>query len=123
MQNVSSITAQAKQFPLKKPAGFHWDFFLLGCTSFIAGIIGIPLPTDACTDYKDKLIIVSTDDEEEGGEIFKKITYPASVVEQRISHFVMALAIIGTMTGPLLKVLHVIPNALFAGVFFIVGVR
>jgi len=43
-KNVSSITAQAKQFPLKKPAGFHWDFFLLGCTSFIAGIIGIPLP-------------------------------------------------------------------------------
>jgi hypothetical protein len=42
--NVSSITAQAKQFPLKKPAGFHWDFFLLGCTSFIAGIVGIPLP-------------------------------------------------------------------------------
>jgi len=42
--NVSSLTAQAKQFPLKKPAGFHWDFFLLGCTSFIAGIIGIPLP-------------------------------------------------------------------------------
>lgn len=42
--NVSSITAQAKQYPLKKPAGFHWDFFLLGCTSFIGGIIGIPLP-------------------------------------------------------------------------------
>ncbi len=43
-QNVSSLTAQAKQFPLKKPGGFHWDFFLLGCTSFVAGIIGIPLP-------------------------------------------------------------------------------
>jgi len=42
--NVSSITAQAKQYPLKKPAGFHWDFFLLGCTSFIGGIVGIPLP-------------------------------------------------------------------------------
>lgn len=43
-QNVSSLTAQAKQFPLKKPGGFHWDFFLLGCTTFISGIIGIPLP-------------------------------------------------------------------------------
>jgi len=41
---VSSLTAQAKQFPLKKPGGFHWDFFLLGCTTFISGIIGIPLP-------------------------------------------------------------------------------
>lgn len=43
-QNVSSLTAQARQFPLKKPSGFHWDFFLLGCTTFIAGIVGIPFP-------------------------------------------------------------------------------
>ncbi|KAH2927729.1 hypothetical protein KXW73_008536, partial [Aspergillus fumigatus] len=42
--NVSSLTAQARQFPLKKPAGFHWGFFLLGCTTFLAGITGIPLP-------------------------------------------------------------------------------
>lgn len=33
----------------------------------------------------------------------------------------MGLAIIGTMTGPLLTVLHLIPDALFAGVFFVVG--
>lgn len=113
IQNVSSLTAQAKQFPLTKPAGFHWDFFLLGCTSFIAGIVGIPLPnglvpqapvhTDACTEYEDKLEIVHTDD---GEEIHKKVTYPVKVMEQRISHFIMALGLIGTMTGPLLVVLH-----------------
>ena len=34
----------------------------------------------------------------------------------------MGLAIIGTMTGPLLIVLNLIPDALFAGVFFVVGV-
>lgn len=33
----------------------------------------------------------------------------------------MGLAIIGTMTGPLLTVLHTMPAAVFAGVFFIVG--
>ncbi len=42
-------------------------------------------------------------------------------MEQRVSHFVMGLAIIGTMTGPILDVLHLIPQALFAGVFFVVG--
>lgn len=77
--------------------------------------------TDACTDYRDKLVVIATDDSEEGHEIRRKVTYPAAVVEQRVSHFVMALAIIGTMTGPLLVVLHTIPRALFAGVFFIVG--
>ncbi|EEP80191.1 conserved hypothetical protein [Uncinocarpus reesii 1704] len=43
-KNVSSLTAQARQFPLKKPGGFHWDFFLLGCTTFVAGILGLPMP-------------------------------------------------------------------------------
>ncbi|MCJ1445027.1 MAG: hypothetical protein MMC23_005532 [Stictis urceolatum] len=33
----------------------------------------------------------------------------------------MALAILGTMIGPLLIVLHTIPRGLFAGVFFVVG--
>lgn len=126
--NVSSLTAQAKQFPLTKPAGFHWDFFLLGITSFIGGIVGIPLPnglvpqapvhTDACTDYRDKLETRRTED---GDELVSKVTYAAEVKEQRVSHFLMALALIGTMTGPLLTVLHTIPRALFAGVFFVVG--
>ncbi|ORY29678.1 HCO3 transporter family-domain-containing protein [Naematelia encephala] len=42
--NVSSLIAQGSEFPLKKPAAFHWDFFLLGITTFIAGLLGIPAP-------------------------------------------------------------------------------
>lgn len=131
-QNVSSLTAQARAFPLKKPAGFHWDFFLLGCTTFIAGIIGIPMPnglvpqapvhTDSLTIYETDLSIISTE-EGEGAEIRRPIVRATAVVEQRISHFLMGLAIIGTMTGPLLIVLHTMPEAVFAGVFLIVGVR
>lgn len=133
--NVSSLGAQAKQFPLKKPAGFHWDFFLLGCTCFIGGIIGIPLPnglvpqapvhTDSCTEYVDRLVTSKErdDDPPDSPEIKhnKKNIIAASVKEQRISHFLMALGLIGTMTGPLLVVLHTMPRALFAGVFFVVG--
>jgi len=128
--NVSSLTAQAKQFPLRKPGGFHWDFFLLGCTTFIAGIIGIPLPnglvpqapvhTDSLTIYETEAKIIATE-EGEGNEIRRPIVRAASVVEQRISHFLMGLGIIGTMTGPLLIVLHTMPRALFSGVFFVVG--
>ncbi|OJJ62108.1 hypothetical protein ASPSYDRAFT_76052 [Aspergillus sydowii CBS 593.65] len=130
--NVSSLTAQARQFPLKKPAGFHWDFFLLGCTTFLAGITGIPMPnglvpqapvhTDSLTIYETDLhIINTTDDPGEDTEIRRPVIKATAVVEQRISHFLMGLAIIGTMTGPLLIVLHTIPAAVFAGVFFIVG--
>ncbi|TGO33525.1 hypothetical protein BHYA_0242g00180 [Botrytis hyacinthi] len=128
--NVSSLTAQAKQFPLKKPGGFHWDFFLLGCTTFIAGILGIPLPnglvpqapvhTESLTVYETEVKIIVT---EEGSDdaIRRPIVRAASVVEQRVSHFLMGLGIIGTMTGPLLIVLHTMPRALFSGVFFVVG--
>ncbi len=36
--------AQGSEFPLKKPPGFHYDFFLLGICTFIAGLIGVPAP-------------------------------------------------------------------------------
>jgi hypothetical protein len=133
--NVSSLTAQAKNFPLKKPAGFHWDFFLLGCTSFAAGIIGIPLPnglipqapvhTDALTEYRDVLSVSREkyDDEKDSDPTVHnhKVVRAERVHEQRISHFLMCLGLVGCMTGPLLTVLHTMPRALFAGVFFVVG--
>ena len=131
--NISSITAQARSFPLTKPAGFHWDFFLLGITCFIGGILGLPLPnglvpqapvhTDALTQYKDNLHV--TYEREEGTDELvehrRKTIDAEYVVEQRLSHFIMGLAIIGTMTGPLLIVLGTIPRCLFCGVFFVVG--
>ncbi|EMD00948.1 hypothetical protein BAUCODRAFT_190268 [Baudoinia panamericana UAMH 10762] len=133
--NVSSLTAQAKQFPLTKPAGFHWDFFLLGITCFIGGIIGIPLPnglvpqapvhTDSLTEYVDNLARSREQDYEPSeGEWLqhnKKVVRATKVHEQRLSHFIMALGFVGLMTGPLLIVLHTIPRALFGGVFFVVG--
>jgi hypothetical protein len=36
--------AQGSEFPLRKPPGFHYDFFLLGISTFIAGLIGLPAP-------------------------------------------------------------------------------
>ncbi|KJX96911.1 hco3- transporter family protein [Zymoseptoria brevis] len=136
--NVSSLTAQAKEFPLKKPAGFHWDFFLLGCTCFVGGLIDIPLPnglvpqapvhTDSLVEYRDVLQTSKEKfDDPESDEAkewiqhnYKKVVAD-SVREQRISHFLMALGFVGLMTGPLLIVLHTMPLGLFGGVFFVVG--
>ncbi|KAJ1327436.1 boron transporter [Microdochium nivale] len=139
--NVSSITAQARQYPLKKPGGFHWDFFLLGCTTFVAGILGLPLPnglvpqapvhTDSLTIYETDLCVIPTSEPTDSsgggsggigaGEIRRPVVRAKAVVEQRVTHFLMALLLIGTMTGPLLAVLHTMPAAVFAGVFFVVG--
>lgn len=124
---MSSITAQAKEFPLKKPGGFHWDFLLLGITTFISSILFIPFPnglvpqapvhTDSLTVYETKLKRLSSS----AGDHVEPEVVAESVVEQRVSHFVMGLAIIGTMTGPLLVVLRIMPRSIFAGVFFVVG--
>ena len=46
-----SLIAQGSEYPLKKPAAFHWDFFLLGCTTLIAGIFGVPAPNGATQLY------------------------------------------------------------------------
>jgi hypothetical protein len=133
--NVSSLTAQAKQFPLVKPAGFHWDFFLLGCTCFASGIIGIPLPnglvpqapvhTDSLVEYKDVLSVTKEKQEDAPDDTlvrrYHKKVEAVQVREQRVSHFLMCLALIGCMTGPLLIVLHTMPLGLFGGVFFVVG--
>lgn len=81
-----------------------------------------PVHTDSLTVYETELRIIATD-EGNDAELRQPIVRAAAVVEQRVSHFLMGLALIGTMTGPLLVVLHTMPAAVFGGVFFVVGVR
>lgn len=45
------------------------------------------------------------------------------VVEQRFSNLAQGLLILGTMSGPLLVVLHLIPQGVLAGLFFIMGIQ
>ena len=45
------------------------------------------------------------------------------VVEQRVSNLAQGLLTLGTMTGSLLVVLHLIPQGVLAGLFFIMGIQ
>lgn len=45
------------------------------------------------------------------------------VVEQRVSNLAQGLLTLVTMSGPLLVVLHLIPQGVLAGLFFIMGVQ
>ncbi|ORY73385.1 HCO3 transporter family protein [Protomyces lactucae-debilis] len=122
--NVSSLMAQARQYPLRKHAGFHWDFFLLGITTLVAGFIGIPYPnglvpqapvhTDSCA------MVEYPKGELEDGEK-KKGPRITRILEQRWTHFGMGLLLFGMMTRPMLVVLSTVPRAVFAGVFITVG--
>ncbi|KAK5627158.1 hypothetical protein RRF57_002874 [Xylaria bambusicola] len=125
--NVSSLIAQGTEFPLRKPAGFHWDIFLLGLTTGVAGILGLPFPNGLIPQapfHTESLCVtvVELDTDEnntdaKGHHIYKR----THVVEQRVSNLAQGLLTLGTATGPLLIVLHLIPQAVLAGLFFIMG--
>ena len=125
-QPVSSLIAQGTEFPLRKPPGFHWDIFLLGLTTFVAGILGIPFPNGLIPQapfHTNSLCVtrqVSDTDEAAKGKLVRIVDH---VVEQRVSNLAQGLLFLVTMTGPLLIVLHLIPQGVLAGLFFVMGAQ
>lgn len=124
--SVSSLIAQGSEFPLRKPAGFHWDIFLLGLTTGIAGLLGLPFPNGLIPQapfHTESLCVTrSVKQLDEKGEDKGDFAFEAThVVEQRVSNLAQGLLTLGTMTGPLLVVLHLIPHGVLAGLFFIMG--
>ena len=126
---VSSLIAQGTEFPLRKPAGFHWDIFLLGLTTGIAGLLGIPFPNGLIPQapFHTTALCVTRQvhDESESDPNSKGHTTRIvdHVVEQRVSNLAQGLLTLGTMSGPLLIVLHLIPRGVLAGLFFVMGVQ
>lgn len=123
--NVSSLIAQGTEFPLAKPAGFHWDLFLLGLTTGVAGLLGLPFPNGLIPQapfHTEALRVTEVISDDEGGRSKGHLTTRTThVVEQRVSNLAQGLLTLGTMTGPLLTVLHLIPQGVLAGLFFIMG--
>ncbi|CAK7893870.1 boron transporter 1 [[Candida] anglica] len=112
--NVSSLMCLSKEFPLKKPAAFHWDFALLGITTGVAGLIGLPAPNGLIPQAPLHTASLVVHDLKTGEAI--------SVVEQRVTNTLQGLLTIVMMTRPFLVVLGLIPQAVLAGLFFIMGI-
>lgn len=93
----------------------------------MAGLLGIPFPnglipqapfhTSALCATK---VIADPDEGANKGHMVTKVDH---VVEQRFSNLAQGLLTLGTMTGPLLVVLHLIPQGVLAGLFFVMGVQ
>lgn len=132
--NVSSLICQGSEFPLKKPASFHYDFLLLGLTTGVAGLLGIPAPnglipqaplhTVSLCVVRERKVSPSTvstlSQSEEAPAQYE--SYYEYVVEQRVSNTAQGLLILGTMSRPLLVVLGLVPQAVLAGLFWIMGI-
>ncbi|SPO21883.1 related to BOR1 - boron efflux transporter [Ustilago trichophora] len=138
--NVSSVMAQARNYPVRKPAGFHWDFFLLGVTTLVSGFLGLPAPNGLVPQAPVHTETLSVYKQVEKPDAHKRIARETlskgkskmhtvkqqhivnvRVVENRLSYLIVGLLTLGTMTRPLLVVLGTMPRAVFAGVFILVG--
>ena len=115
---LQSLISQGSQFPLRKPAGFHYDFALLGLTTFLAGLFGIPAPNGLIPQApihtrsllvhklvrKDEGPLHSSDSEGDLREV------PVAVVEQRVSNLAQGSLCLVLLTRPFLHVLNLIPQ-------------
>ncbi|KAL1704629.1 bicarbonate transporter [Schizophyllum commune] len=130
--NVSSLMAQSSDFPLRKPPGFHWDFFLLGVTTFIAGLLGLPAPNGLIPQapiHTTSLVVMgkrekrdpeaTPPDPHAGSTALHE--YPIGVVEQRVSNLAQGSLCLVLLTGPFLHLLNLIPRGVLAGLFWYMG--
>lgn len=123
---VSSIICTIDRYGTKKPGGFAWDIVLLGCTTAICGILGIPpangllpqapLHSESLLHTEKEEIVVAVDGEEK-----VEVQDRRRVYEQRWSAFLHAGAILVFISPPFQHVLGLTPTSVLAGLFMFMG--
>ncbi|KAL2884036.1 hypothetical protein SGCOL_000675 [Colletotrichum sp. CLE4] len=127
---ISSIICTAKRYGTQKPGGYAWDVMLLGITTIMCGILGIPpanglLPQAPLhseslmyTVYEDPPPV---DEVEEGPGEGPPAKPVQRVHEQRYSAFLQAAGILLFISPPFQHVLGFTPTSVLAGLFMFMG--
>jgi len=124
---VSSIICTISRYGTRKPGGFALDIALLGTTTALCGILGIPpanglLPQaplhseSLMHEDKETLQLTNTDGQERTENRVSRRVY-----EQRWSHFLHAVGILAFVSPPLMRVLGLTPTSVLAGLFLFMG--
>lgn len=123
---VSSIICTIDRYGTRNPTGFAWDIVLLGTTTAICGILGLPpangllpqapLHSESLMHAEKEEILISVDGEE-------RLEYRTvrRVYEQRWSHILHAGAILLFISPPFQYVLGLTPTSVLAGLFMFMG--
>ncbi|KAJ5908156.1 hypothetical protein N7495_000838 [Penicillium taxi] len=123
---VSSIICTIDRYGTRKPGGFAWDIVLLGTTTALCGILGIPpsnglLPQAPLhseslmhTEKEDISVIVDGEEKIEKRDVRR-------VYEQRWSAFLHSGAIMLFVSPPFMTVLGLTPTSVLAGLFLFMG--
>ncbi|KAL8816252.1 MAG: hypothetical protein Q9223_004711 [Gallowayella weberi] len=123
---VSSIICTTERYGTRKPSGFAWDIVLLGITTALCGILGIPpangllpqapLHSESLMHAEKEEILISMDGEEKVE--FRDVK---RVHEQRWSAFLHAGAILVFVSPPFQHLLGLTPTSVLAGLFMFMG--
>ena len=123
---VSSIICTIDRYGTKKPGGFAWDILLLGTTTAICGILGIPPSNGLLPQAPLHSESLMHNEEEEFTTVMDGVEKTETrevrrVYEQRWSTFLHAGAIFAFVSPPLMKVLGLTPTSVLAGLFLFMG--
>lgn len=127
---ISSIICTIRRYGTRKPTGYAQDIVLLGLTTALCGMLGIPPANGLLPQAPLHSESLMHDDpvEETEETVFDKhgiehiIRQPIQRVhEQRWSHFLHAAAIFIFVAPPLQLVLGLTPTSVLAGLFIFMG--
>ncbi|KAF8425331.1 HCO3 transporter family-domain-containing protein [Tirmania nivea] len=116
---VSTICATVSRYNIRKPGGYAWDVALLGLTTGICGILGIPPANGLLPQaplHSESLLHNEKIIHEDG-----TVKVIQTVHEQRWSHLLHAIGILAFVSPQLMKVLGLTPTSVLAGLFLYMG--
>lgn len=124
---VSSIICTIDRYGTKKPGGFALDIFLLGATTAMCGMLGIPpanglLPQAPLhseslmhDEVEDRAVVTGDGTERYESKVVRR------VYEQRWSALLQSGAILVFVSPPFMHVLGLTPTSVLAGLFMFMG--
>lgn len=145
---ISSIICTLKRYGVRKPGGFAWDIILLGTTTAMCGILGIPpanglLPQAPLHSESLRHVVTEQDDDAAGSTASREgdgnqnetnqdendrgsgtgstERLIVRVHEQRYSPMLQAALILAFISPPLQRLLGLTPTSVLAGLFLFMG--
>lgn len=123
---VSSIICTIDRYGTKKPGGFAWDIVLLGLSTALCGILGVP-PSNGLLPqaplHSESLMHAEPEERTitVEGEEKTETRMVRRVYEQRWSAFLHASGILLFVSPPFMRVLGLTPTSVLAGLFLFMG--
>lgn len=122
---ISSIICTVERYGTRKPGGFAWDIALLGITTMLCGILGIPpangLLPQAPLHSESLMHYVEVEDDDAPQGDNQTPVKVSRTYEQRFSPFLQAAFIMLFVSPPFQKVLGLTPTSVLAGLFMFMG--